>query len=695
MKRDRLYKQKWWLTALMLILTVTLDWLLLNLAFNYVILVFLNVIQTVKDSSKAVSLAFQWRYLVQPPKGLYWYTTIPLAFIVTMLYGYKLSVRIQQRLFPSSTAEGSNRWATSREIRRQLTALPRSALTDAKPLNKRADGGVLIAMDGHNCYVDRDDVHAIVFGAARSGKTQYAILTTMRLLIMDRRSMIVNDVKGELLENTYAQLQASGYLVRVLNLREPHKSNGWHMFGEIIRSYVHDRQTDGDLSATADLIGELSAYITENRQSDPIWPTSAKALLDAMIKYLLEDAYGRKCLDRLNLYSVYVFFIEYGEKTLMKGKKEANALDELLAALPPGHWAKMSYATSKFAQGDMRASIFGTLSSNLELFADEGIARMTSTDEIRFEDLYSADRPCAIFMIIPDEKPNRHRLASLFIAQSYSALISAAYRYPRQRLPRRVTYVLDEFGLLPRISDMDVKINGCLSRGVSFYLCVQGISQLDDKYGKASKSILASCHDKIYILSQEPETTGYIQKLLNKETVEVETHGGTNGDLLDTRRSTHIKSRELMTADELGRLEKGEVIVIRQRSYPIRTHLVPYYQLRIPTTPLSDIPSGKTAASIADILYPFDQAKKVDHKKQKDAAEPEQQSVKPKDTPQARRAIINACNLKTQMRFEKALAAGDTAAVGEMAERLLEDGDIAENEYEIISNIVNELSEKK
>lgn len=683
LKRDKLYKGKWWVTASIVLTMTLIEWVLINLALNYIPLVLRYALQSVKGNK--VSLAFHWRYLVYAP-GVTYYLTLTLAAALTILYGIKLSIRIQQRLFPASTVEGSSRWAKKREIRKELTAIPRAVLTDPEPLNRQEKGGILIAMDKQNCYVDTDDVHTVVIGAARSGKTQYAILPTLRLLIMARHSLIVNDMKGELLEYTYAQLAACNYIVYVLNLRLPKLSHGYQLYDRIISSYVKARKTGDDFSETSDCIGELATYLTENRKSDPIWPTCAKALLEAMIKYLLEDGYNRDCLDRLNLYSTYVFFVEYGSQNYKKGKETINALDMLFSRLPPGHWAKLSYATSKFAEGDMRASIFATLSGNLEFVADAGIAQMTSINEIHFDDLYRTDRPCAIFMVIPDEKVNRHKLASLFIAQSYSALISAAYQFPRQRLPRRVTYVLDETGLLPRISDLDVKVSGCLSRGVSFYFCLQALSQLDDKYGeRPAKSILASCHNKIYVLSQDPNTNEYFSKLLSKESVEVETSSGESGDLLNKRRNTHVKARLLKTPDELGRQPEGELLIVRQRSFPIKAQFVPYYKLNIPYTPLEQIPAGKPKGTLESLLYPFGQpaaAPPAPEKKTK---------PKPVVTPDMRRAIINACNLKTEARFEKALNAGDTAAVGEMAEQLLEDGAISKKEYEVISDMVTEL----
>ena len=109
----------------------------------------------------------------------------------------------------------------------------------------------------------------------------------------------------------------------------------------------------------------MASTLTNNPKSDPIWPSSAKSLLSALILYMIEQGYKHDKLDKVNMYSVYQFFIEYGqevEKTDPFGNViTKNRLDEIFKGLPVGSLAKAAYATSNFAKGDMRASIFATL----------------------------------------------------------------------------------------------------------------------------------------------------------------------------------------------------------------------------------------------------------------------------------------------------------------------------------------------
>ena len=82
--------------------------------------------------------------------------------------------------------------------------------------------------------------------------------------------------------------------------------------------------------------------------------------------------------------NVASFLSEMGSKNYSKdgGKTEVNALDEYFEGLPPTSVAKQQYATSNFAKGNTRGSIFSVASSKLEIFTGDAIAKLTSINSI-------------------------------------------------------------------------------------------------------------------------------------------------------------------------------------------------------------------------------------------------------------------------------------------------------------------------
>lgn len=60
-----------------------------------------------------------------------------------------------------------------------------------------------------------------------------------------------------------------------------------------------------------------------------------------------------------------------------------------------------------------------------------------------------------------------------------------------------------------------------------------------------------------------------------------------------------------MTHTEVEKLEFGEALVKRQRTYALRTKFTPFYELNIPLTDITNIPLLKNSSKLQDILFPF------------------------------------------------------------------------------------------
>ena len=543
-----------------------------------------------------------------------------MALSMFCVYKYNTSYMRREK---NKDLHGTDRWLTLKELRKK--PLEKDIYFVKKNnISYGEKSGIILCENDKGYFVDTSTTHSLIVGTTRSGKGQTFFLPMIRMLSSTKmkQSMVINDPKGELLENSYTNLKKNGYKIIVLNLRDTNISSRWNPLSEIIRQYKKARANQNqDFSKTSELIGDLAKVFTDNPHSDPFWTTSAKSLLSAMIFYLLEQGYNNNCLDKLNMYSVYNFFLEFGSKNEQKVVNQMqvniNALDELFKALPVGNPAKLAYATSNFSAGDTRASIFTTLSNNIEIFADNGIALLTSGEDICFDDLINSTKPCALFMVVPDEKTNRHILASLFISQCYSQLVDIANTFPRQISPQRIQFILDEFGNMVRIPDMDTKLTVALGRNIIFNLFVQDLNQLTTRYDKAATTIQSSCNNFIYINSIDKTTNEYVSAILGTTTREYSTY---SGKLNETWNSENINynSRPLLNSTEVEKLEFGEALVKRQRVYPLRTKFTPFFTLGIPITPIAEIPLQTNNIKLSDILFPLNviSAEKVEQKTQ-------------------------------------------------------------------------------
>lgn len=529
---------------------------------------------------------------------------IMLSAAAGAFFVYK-SILSHKRNSQNKDIEGKDRWAMRKEIRKNFYEV------DDRHLDQAEKAGVVIARYGHKYYVDTTTTHSLIVGTTQSGKTQTYVLPNIRVMCSgkDKQSFIINDAKGELLENSYDMLKENGYNIVVLNLRNTDRTSCWNPLIFIINKYKDAMDKGLDLSLVNEYIDIISEVLTQNAVSDPIWPAAAKSTLTAMILYLIELGYKTGNLDKVNLYSVCQLFIEYGqpEVDVVDGVAiETTKLDKIFQSLPMGNPAKAAYATAQFAKGDMQASVFATLAEDMSLLGrDMGIASLTAGNDIDFIELFNDEQPTAIFMVIPDNRPARHCIASMFINQAYLALNEYLDENDLKSMPRTVNFILDEFANMVTIPGMETKITVSASRNILFHMYIQDLNQLVSKYDKTAKTIQSNCGNTIYIYSLDPDTNKYFSEILGVRTVEYATYSG-KIDEGNNQRSIQYKGKPLMSPTELSVMKYGQTVIKRQRMYPIKTTFDFFYKLGIKPTKLRDIPTFTNTTVLADCIFPFE-----------------------------------------------------------------------------------------
>ncbi|MCD5401616.1 type IV secretory system conjugative DNA transfer family protein, partial [candidate division NPL-UPA2 bacterium] len=246
-------------------------------------------------------------------------------------------------------------------------------------------------------------------------------------------------------------------------------------------------------------------------------------------------------------------------------------LSDYLQQLPAGHLAQAAYGTALLAPEKARGSFFTGAAADLRLWADPGIVHLTCKQGHCLE---SAGREkTAVFLVIPDEKSTRHMLASLYIDQAYQALVDLAIKN-RGRLPRRVNFLLDEFGNLPVITDFDKKLTVAGGRNMRFVLVVQDIAQLKRHYRESAQTITGNCHTWMYLLTTDIETAKLISAKAGQYTVETESYSSSlRARDSSTGSSTGTIGRSLLLPDEVLRWPQDMSLVLQAREFPLKLPL--------------------------------------------------------------------------------------------------------------------------
>ncbi|RFA33845.1 type IV secretion system protein VirD4 [Virgibacillus dokdonensis] len=515
-----------------------------------------TAIQLFADDPNKVTFSFDWQSMFQFQSNMSAYYIG--FYILTGIGILKLIYNVQMNYKTLNKGQhGTSEFVQVKELKKQYKIVP------AKEKEYNGDGGIVISglQEKHKPYrllIDDSPVHNLVIGITRSGKGETFVFPTLDVLTRakNKPSLVINDPKGELAGASYETFKKRGYSVYIYNLIQQ-----WMGMGSNPLYLVVNAWKEGNKSLAQQYANSVShSLYHEPNAKDPFWSNSAKSLVNAIILALTEDAIATGKEETVNMYSVANFLATLGSEEDEEGN---NALDQFFQSRGENNPARMMYATSNFAAGNTRASIFSVAMDKLQIFTLEPNAKMTSYNSVDLTEVGFGDKPVAIFMVTPDFDSSNHVLASIFVSQLYRVNAEGATMSPGGKMKRQVHFMLDEFGNMPPIEGMASMLTVGAGRGFRYHLIVQSYSQLKAKYGDTdSDTIIGNCSNQIYILTQDKETSEQFSALLGTKTI---TDVSRSGKLLsaDKSHSESVKERPLLMPDELRKFKEGQSVVIR------------------------------------------------------------------------------------------------------------------------------------
>ncbi|MDW5525213.1 type IV secretory system conjugative DNA transfer family protein [Carnobacterium maltaromaticum] len=409
-------------------------------------------------------------------------------------------------------------------------------------------------------FIDTNDTNTTLLASTQSGKTELGsypqIDIISRAKIKD--TMIIPDLKGDLLKNTKLDLEKYGYLVLAINLIQPEYGIGYNPLELIKQAYIKR-----DFDRAQNLCNTFSYSLFHNAEAkDPMWQQASMALLNALILAVCDICYKSNTLDSITMYTVNTMLIELGSNPDEHGY---TRLDYYFEGLPATNPARQQYATIQFSQGVTRGGILTGTMASLKSYMYTNIAKLTAKNELDIKGLAYGDKPVAFFIVYPDYDSSNFALVSTLLSQIDYVLSEEATLSPSSKLPRRVLKLLEELGNFPAISGLRSNLNVGLSRGMRSILVLQSKAQLATPYGeKEAEAIFSACGNQILLMTDEmADANDFSDKLGEKTIVTMDRHGDPTS--MDKSYGEHEDGRNLLLASELRRLKVGEWIVIRTK----------------------------------------------------------------------------------------------------------------------------------
>lgn len=140
------------------------------------------------------------------------------------------------------------------------------------------------------------------------------------------------------------------------------------------------------------------------------------------------------------------------------------------------------------------------------------------------------------------------------------------------KIDNRVVFYWDEVGTIPKIESAEMMFSATRSSRVSIVPMIQSFAQLSKNYEKeGAEIIIDNCQDTIFGgFTPNLESAEVLSKSLGNKTV---MSGTISREKNVPNQSLRMIQRPLMTPDELKSLPKGNFIVSKTGSHPMRTKL--------------------------------------------------------------------------------------------------------------------------
>ncbi len=477
---------------------------------------------------------------------------------------------------------GTARWATPQEISKTFVRVPFQPAQWRQGKELPRAQGLVLGSQGKKgkitALVDSDDIHCLMIGASGVGKTAFFLYPNLEYACACGMSFLALDTKGDLARNYGAIAQnCYGYAVSVIDLRNPTRSDGFN-FLTLVNTYMDQTVAHPDnlaARAKAEKYAKILSKTIISPDGDSgsygqnaFFYDSAEGLLTAVILLLAEFLPPREIdgqpRERRHIVSVFKLVQDLLEPSGTKGK---SCFQVLMGRLPSEHKARWFAGAALNTSEQAMASVLSTVLSRLNAFLDTELEQTICFDSPLDAETF-ASRKSAIFLILPEEDQTKNFMAGLMIQNLARELFSVADENGG-KLKNRVVLFCDELGTMPPFDILPLFSAG-RSRRLTLVPIIQSLAQLEKNYGKEGSEIIQdNVQDTIFGgFAPNSQTADVLSKALGSYTVQSGYISRSKGE---DSRTLQMGERPLMTPDELKSIPKGEFVVMKTGSHPMKT----------------------------------------------------------------------------------------------------------------------------
>jgi type IV secretion system protein VirD4 len=402
------------------------------------------------------------------------------------------------------------------------------------------------------------EAHLLTIAPTRSGKGVGAIIPN--LLTADR-SVLCIDPKGE---NARITARARGRFGPV------HVLDPFDISGQPSAAFNPLAGLDPDsldLAEDAALLADALVHDPPGQVGEAHWNEEAKALIAGVILYVV-------CEERPEARTLATV-----RELLTLSPGDFAATLAIMQESPSAGGLVRRAANRHLGKNEREAS--GVLSSaqrHTHFLDSVRINGTMARSDFRFADL--KETKATVFLVLPPERLDAYsRWLRLMVAQ---AIHDLARSPARPAAP--VLFLLDEFAALGRLEPVERAFGLMAGYGLQLWPILQDMHQLWSAYGKKAGTFVSNAGIVQIFNVADVETASWVSKSIGATTMSYQTTGTSTSrggmQLFETKSTSttaHLSRRELMTPDEIMRLDSSLEILLRQGAAPAIAAKVRYY----------------------------------------------------------------------------------------------------------------------
>ncbi len=412
----------------------------------------------------------------------------------------------------------------------------RASFGDEREILSSSHGGFCLT-GRYEGRISRETSYENVMCVGQIGSGKTATLALPSCMMIEGASMVVTDPSGQIRAKVSPYLRSKGVRVLSLRLDAPDSSHCFNPFNFI--------RTKSDAYKVAYI---LVSCILKVGNGDNFWFLQAQTMIFIFISIVMTQepevrhmSSVRHLLNRFSIKpeSLDSLFCKYSSPELFEDWKALNMMEEKVLR-----------------------SVIATAQSALGLWFDEGLARLTCTNDIDFA--LMREVPTALFI----ENPTAN---SKVYAPLLSMFFELAFKELMTKLPSSsdldVFFILDEIGTLRFESLPDI-----LNNNRKYRLPVMSLWQSQEimvhQFGAAgADSIRDASRTKVFLSGMGLKGSHELEDLLGKE------------EYVDSSGSQKV--RPLMLAQDIRLMQPDEAIILSGTMKPLRVDVTPYFRQRL------------------------------------------------------------------------------------------------------------------